>query len=241
MAHLGEEPEDRAADPLDTSGSTSEYMVPHVVSGDGYMAWAEYSGGTPIRQKVWKVGTARAQTVPLDLTSGPFQHAGPARAIAGGKLIYVLPAKSKAGRVYGAGNCWSYPIDGKGKAQQLTHSGLVEWCWVSDGTDLVWTEMSAGATNADPHALKTMNIDGTSEPRTVHDGGMSAHPLVGDGFALWFSGKATNASALRSTASTAFDGGDLAWQGAADGHLVVYPGGSKRLIVTVIRVAVSGP
>jgi hypothetical protein len=228
---------------LDTNGSTPDPLPPALVAGDGYVGWTILTGRT-VRSPIWKPGWAHSRTLSL-----PVKAYGPS-AIADGKVIFLRYAKTKLGRRYGLGDCWSYPLRGKGSLQQLTHSGLVQRCHAS-GTDLVWTEHIDPATHDsltvrdaadDAYELKTVSLEGATEPRTIHEGSMQADPVVGSGFTLWFPSGPAQVSALDSSASTSFKGGGLAWWAATHGNLVAYPREGKRsTTVSVVRVTMSGP
>jgi hypothetical protein len=229
---------------LATNGSTPDPLPPDLVTGDGYVGWTLMTFHT-VRSFVWKPGWARPRALTL-----PGKAYGPS-AFTDGKVIFLRYAKTKLARRHGLGDCWSYPVTGKGRLVQLTHSGLAQGCGVA-GSDLVWTEHIDPAAHDsttvrhaadDPYELKAVSLDGAGQPpRTIHEGTMSASPVLGDGFVLWFPFGPAQVSALDSSASTTFRGGGLAWWAATHGNLVAYPReGKKSTTVTVVRVVMSGP
>ncbi len=192
---------------LDSNGTAAEpwpdVAAPSLVSGDGYVGWAKTGDDQLVHQLVWQPGWTEPRTLPLQLSG--FDGAS---AIVDGALIFKRRSDDHWGQVQGLGNCWSYPLDGSGPAQQLTRSGLAEKCTMV-GTDLVWTEhIDHQAERALrrkvgelPYQLMVLRSDGAGTPQIVHQGIMRPEdPVVGSGFAWWSSGGRPVISSLASDA-----------------------------------------
>lgn len=227
---------------LASNADIPDPFVPQVVSGDGYIFWAQARKHLRAQEFAWKPGAAQ----PMRLSQAVNVATGTETA-SDGYLTYLGESASPRPRYSKGGDCWRVPITG-GRPRALTHTGLAMGCAANDGW-LVWSQHidpytaqpPADGIADDPYTYWAEFV-AKPQPRRLHKGYTSSrYPVAGPGYGSWEPREA--AFVVHSVTSNAKvflapNGVGGLPSSSASGHLFAYTTTHHPRVIRVVHITV---